>query len=151
MSLIDYFAYGANLQEAEMAVRCPGARPGREAVLADHRFYIMEEGWASVAPETGSSVWGRVWKITEDDLEALDLYEGIAERLYVRTARRIAIGDSSVIAQVYLGVNRAEGAPQPGYLTPIVESLRQLPIPTSYVDQVRGWSGPGRAQRRYFV
>ena len=47
-----YFAYGANMDVAAMATRCPGAKPVGTARLPRHRFIITGDGYASVARDS---------------------------------------------------------------------------------------------------
>ena len=44
-----YFAYGANMERAAMAKRCPGAQPLGPALLRGWR-YVIAQGYGSVAP-----------------------------------------------------------------------------------------------------
>ena len=47
-----YFAYGANMERAAMAKRCPGAQPLGPALLRGWR-YVIAQGYGSVAPASG--------------------------------------------------------------------------------------------------
>ena len=49
-----YFAYGANMERAAMAKRCPGAQPLGPALLRGWR-YVIAQGYGSVAPAPGSA------------------------------------------------------------------------------------------------
>ena len=44
-----FFAYGANMDVAAMAQRCPRSKPRGVARLMRHRLVAMREGWLSVA------------------------------------------------------------------------------------------------------
>lgn len=73
-----YFAYGANMDAAAMALRCPASRLIGRGRLPRHRFVIMREGWASVVRAPGATVWGVLWELALSDIPALDRYEGVA-------------------------------------------------------------------------
>ena len=45
-----HFAYGANMSRAVMRKHAPGAQPIGVAVLANYRFVITADGYASVEP-----------------------------------------------------------------------------------------------------
>lgn len=77
-----YFAYGSNLDGAQMRSRCPSARKAGNAVLLG--YAIAFGGWssrwngavASVKPVLGSHVEGLLYRIEASDLLRLDLFEG---------------------------------------------------------------------------
>ena len=89
-----YFAYGANMDAAAMAQRCPVSRLIGGGHLPRHRFIMMREGYASVIRDPARTVWGVLWELDSADIPALDRYEGVAGGLYtkatlpVRTRRR---------------------------------------------------------------
>ena len=69
-----YFAYGANLNHASMAWRCPEARPVGRAYLED--WELTFSGVASIRPAAGRRVPGALWEITERCEQSLDRFEG---------------------------------------------------------------------------
>jgi len=77
-----YFAYGSNLDFAQMKGRCPSARsvgvaklPGRR--LAFTRWSGGRKGAvADAVADPAGEVWGVVFEITAEDLEMLDRCEG---------------------------------------------------------------------------
>lgn len=75
-----YFAYGSNLNIEQMANRCPLAEPVERAYLAnfclDFKTNVRGFGVATIRPEYGSYVEGALYKITQDCLNSLDLFEG---------------------------------------------------------------------------
>ena len=78
---MDYFAYGSNLNKKQMLVRCPGARPGFQAVLPNYKLIFTgwsrewKGGTASIKPVRGERAAGAVYEINEQDLKRLDRYE----------------------------------------------------------------------------
>ena len=58
-----YFAYGANLNIANMAQRCPSAVAIEPFYLHDYR--LMFSGVATIEPAEGARVPGALWAITE--------------------------------------------------------------------------------------
>ena len=69
-----YFAYGSNLDQEQMAWRCPLARPVGRLTLPD--WALEFRGVATIVPCPGKSVDGAVYAVTPADERALDLYEG---------------------------------------------------------------------------
>ena len=80
-----YFAYGSNMDEAAMRVRCPKARAIGTARLARHRFVLMgQTGYASVLRDPVSTVHGVLIDLALSDVRPLDRYEDVAHGLYVK-------------------------------------------------------------------
>jgi gamma-glutamylcyclotransferase (GGCT)/AIG2-like uncharacterized protein YtfP len=75
-----YFAYGSNLNAAQMAQRCPDALDPLPATLADHDWLINERGVATVEPADGAEVHGVLWQVSDSDLDVLDSAEGVPVR-----------------------------------------------------------------------
>ena len=72
-----HFAYGANMSRAVMQKYAPGARALGVAALADHRFVITADGYASVEPARAQTVHGVLWRITPRDRVMLDAWENV--------------------------------------------------------------------------
>ena len=60
----------------------PAAQPVGIAALADHRFIITADGYASVAPALAHTVHGVLWRMTPRDRITLDTWENVAGKLY---------------------------------------------------------------------
>ena len=69
-----YLAYGSNLSEEQMAVRCPDAKIVGKAMLKDWKLCFKIH--ADIEPCDGGAVPVLVWEISEKDEAALDRYEG---------------------------------------------------------------------------
>ena len=76
-----YFAYGSNMDWAQMQRRCPSSKFVCVARLPDHKFAIARHsrlrqcGTANIFAETGSEVWGIVYDVVDQDLVTLDSFE----------------------------------------------------------------------------
>ena len=75
-----YFAYGSNLNLAQMAVLCPQAQLVGKAVLEGYEL-AFRRGLLTILPTKDGKVEGVAWKINARDESALDRYEGYP-RLY---------------------------------------------------------------------
>jgi gamma-glutamylcyclotransferase (GGCT)/AIG2-like uncharacterized protein YtfP len=79
---IKYFAYGSNLDLAQMKIRCPSSELISKGSLSGYRltFNRYSSGWgggvADVIQGKGSEVWGLVFELSNSDLKRLDSYEG---------------------------------------------------------------------------
>ena len=75
-----YFAYGSNMNENQMAFRCPDAQVVGTVRLEGYRLTFAGNGGgrgvATILPEKGSYVDGVLWRISERDEQHLDHYEG---------------------------------------------------------------------------
>ena len=83
-----YFAYGSNLNTAQMAVRCPGMRKLSPAILAG--WQLVERFYADIDKAPGETVYGALYSVTEEDIANLDAYEGEGYR-----KETILVADSS--------------------------------------------------------
>ena len=68
-----YFAYGANLNQANMAWRCADAVAVQPFYLQDWRLAFSAV--ATVQPCKGDRVPGALWAISDQDEAALDRFE----------------------------------------------------------------------------
>ena len=134
-----YFAYGSNMQRAAMARRCPGAHavgPGR---LDGYEFFVGIDGWGSVKPKAGGSVYGVLWRLTPRDIVALHAYELLHAGLYEVRHLPVRSGAQLVPAMIYLLRRRATGRPKPGYVEMIAAAARAWNLPEGYVRSVERW------------
>ena len=139
-----YFAYGSNLHVEQMGGRCPGAEGVSPAVLEGWR--LVERGYADIEPAEGACVHGALYLITDDDLAALDLYEGYPE-FYLR--REVTVTDPSGAAHaalVYLMTDRykkgLENQPYTeGYRAVCSAGAAHWRIPDAFSPRPRGRMG----------
>lgn len=134
-----HFAYGSNMSRTLMQPRCPTAAALGTAQLHGHRFLIMREGYASVAPAPGEIVHGVLWRLTARDVAALNAYENIESGLYTREMLPVRQGEATVSALVYVGHGRAEGKPRPGYMELVLAAAREWNLPDDYVRGLARW------------
>lgn len=134
------FAYGSNLDLAQMRERCPNARLTGPALLWGWRFRITRHGYATVVPEPGAVVHGVLWELTPPDEARLDAYEGVAEGLYskLRLETEPAAG-AVVIAMVYAMNDPEPGEPMPGYLEDVIASAKGHGFPADYLHELAEW------------
>jgi cation transport regulator ChaC len=142
-----YFAYGSNMDRAQMKKRCPTARLEGPAHLMGWRYLVMEHGYATVLPAPGRAVYGLAWQLGSEDESSLDRYEGVAQGLYRKQDVEIELmaDGRRVPAFLYVASSRVPGRPCPGYQEAVVAAAAREGLPADYVDELRGWLPPGRA------
>lgn len=128
-----YFAYGSNMSRGPMRTRCPTASEAGLAILRDHRFVVMANGYASVVPTAGQDVQGLLWRIGPRDLVALDEYEDVAGGLYRKAMLPVVQDETTMTALVYLGNETREGHPSADYMALVIEAARECGLPEDYV------------------
>jgi hypothetical protein len=127
-----YFAYGSNMDPAQMTERCPGARlegigylPGY-ILCFPRRSMKRRCGVSSVQPQANHDTWGVLWELSDQDLAALDKNEGYRPdrdplaNAYNRVTVTINHGGSWVEAETYLA------SPQQGTHLPNIAYLEHL-------------------------
>jgi hypothetical protein len=141
-----YFAYGSNMDVAAMAKRCPASRPVGSARLPRHRFMIAREGYATVARDPRRTVWGILWDLALADVPALDRYEGVARRLYVKMAQPVLSERGPRRALVYVARSTAPGPPRPGYVEGVLAAAEAAGLPAAHLKEIAALLPPTAAR-----
>jgi gamma-glutamylcyclotransferase (GGCT)/AIG2-like uncharacterized protein YtfP len=142
-----YFAYGANLDVAAMARRCPRSRALGQGRLARHRVAIMKEGYATVVPDPSAMVHGLLFDLAFADVPALDRYEEVGVGLYQKIIQPVLRAEGgSVRALIYVGRGgEARGvSPAPGYLESVIAAATSVGLPAEHIAYLRSLA-PGAA------
>lgn len=135
-----YFAYGSNMDQAQMNQRCPGAILVGTAKLWGYRFIINARGVATVVSKASSEVYGILWTITEADEKSLDKYEGITWGTYKKMVVDVKMAtEKSAMALTYVASDSTLGSPRANYLEKIVAAAEEHRLPTKYVEELRLW------------
>lgn len=131
-----YFAYGSNINLAQMAVRCPAATPVCPVVLDNYRLAFRGNmgfnGVATIIPSQGEKVYGLLWKLTPACELSLDRYKGYPSLYY---KEQITVRDKegnrySVMAYVMAQEFCLEPAePSHHYFAGIVQGCKQNHLP----------------------
>ena len=137
-----YFAYGSNMDEGQMADRCPNATLIGKAVLNNYRFVINSRGVATAIPVEGRRVYGLVWHITRDCESSLDEWEGVRYETY-RTEEVTIIGakEQNIVSLIYVARDSQPGAPRIGYLERIICAAQKNSFAEDYIQELREWKG----------
>src|SRR5271169_5708097 len=128
-----HFAYGANMHRDVMRRHAPAAQPIGAAALADHRFIITADGYASVAPALAHTVHGVLWRITPRDRVTLDAWENVAGKLYRAEILPVRHANQIKLALVYIARPTRGGRPKAGYMEIVIAAARAWRLPRNYI------------------
>ncbi len=144
-----YFAYGSNLNAAQMGERCPGAQVVGRMTLPDHALAFVGRGKhrggggvATVVARTGSKVEGLVHALTAGDWARLDKIEGNG-RSYDRRPLTVIDGSGDRhTAWVYIHCSSEPRAPALPYLDLILAAYTALGFEAAPLHRAAAGSGP---------
>jgi AIG2-like family len=125
---VRYFAYGSNLNVAQMAQRCPGAKPLGRIKLPGWK--LVFRGVADAIQEPGAFCYGGVWRITPEDEAALDTHEGVRHGLYRKEYIPIEpMPDGEDCVLIYTTNSTGIFPPSESYLECIKQGYRDFKMP----------------------
>jgi len=134
-----HFAYGSNMHRAIMRKHAPAAVAIGVARLANYRFVITADGYASVAPGRAHCVHGVLWRLTPRDRVTLDGWENVAAGLYRAETLPVEAAGRRRPALVYIARQRPAGDPKPGYMEIVVKAAREWDMPAAYIASLQEW------------
>jgi Gamma-glutamyl cyclotransferase, AIG2-like len=134
-----HFSYGSNMHRAVMRRHAPNAEALGVASLADYRFVITADGYASVEPARTHTVHGVLWRLTPRDRVSLDAWENIAGGLYSAKILPVLSGGRRVPALIYLARPRDVGRPRAGYMELVLAAARAWNLPGDYIVSLQRW------------
>ena len=140
-----YFAYGSNMDPAQMTERRVAYAAGQRARLADHRldFDLYSQrygaGVADIVRSPGGSVEGVLYEVDEAGLATLDSYEGVEVSTYRRLDVAVATDDGEVHnAVAYEVIAKVPFiAPHPDYLAKLVRGAEAFGLSAAYIRKLR--------------
>jgi AIG2-like family len=134
-----HFAYGSNMHRAVMRKHAPDAEAFGVASLADYRFVITADGYASVGPARTHVVHGVLWRLTPRDRAGLDSWENIAGGLYKAKILPVVAKGRRALVLVYLARPRGPGRPRAGYMELVLEAAGAWDLPSDYINSLQRW------------
>ena len=99
-----YIAYGSNMDEGQMAHRCPTARLLGQTEVEGYRLLFkgsLTGAYATIEPQEGGRVPVLIWEIGAADEASLDRYEGFPS-FYYKKDLTVSLGGQEVTAMVYI-------------------------------------------------
>ena len=134
-----HFAYGANMHRAVMRRHAPTAEPLGAAMLADYRFVVTADGYASVEPMRARAVHGVLWRLNARDRVTLDAWENTAAGLYRAKTLTVSGAGGSRQALVYVARATGPGQPKAGYMELVIAAARAWHLPADYIAGLQQW------------
>ena len=137
-----YFAYGSNMNQEQMAKRCPGSELGPLVRLSGWRYFINGRGYAGVEESPTDHALGCLWSLDDEHVVSLDRYEGVKGNYYSKETLEVEqLEDGSKLsALVYLSVNREYGIPTSDYQGIVVSGAREIGLPADYLAMLESWA-----------
>jgi hypothetical protein len=143
-----YFAYGSNMNAAQMAERCIAAEPIAVARYPDHAigFFGHSRKWdgavATCLPAPGKDLWGVVYKLSVFDGDSLDTWQDVrldGNGAYFHYPAQV-VDSRGTRYNVLLYKKDMLGAPKPPsreYLDFILSGATFHGLPADYVESLR--------------
>jgi len=135
-----YFAYGSNMNHAQMAQRCLGYRFVDAAALEGHKFVYDGHSDARFGPVANivqqskdDVVWGGLFEITEQHLAALDEYEGYPDQYQRKEVNVITMEGDLVSAVTYYKRTEEISAPSDEYRDIVLQGAEDCGLPGRYI------------------
>jgi hypothetical protein len=126
------WAFGSNLDPAQMKRRCPSAR--KVMPFTVQNAALVFRAVADVAVRDGSKVPGGIWEISAADERQMDIYEGVSSGLYKRYHFTITL--KGVKRQVLFYKMNETGIMPPShqYIDTIMRGYRYFGLDLKYLD-----------------
>lgn len=146
-----YLAYGSNLSVEQMLHRCPGAVYVGTAELYDMCLHFRGSktgSYLTVDPYDGERVPCLVWKVSDEDEQALDMYEGYP-RFYKKINTQVdlcCLADGEFVERIpafyyRMDARRSLGVPSKYYLSVCMEGYRRFDFDMGFLENAYLRSG----------
>ncbi len=137
--MIFHFAYGSNVSLAAMRKHASEAMPIGVATLANHRFVITADVYASVVPKRAGTVYGVLWRLSPRDCVTLAAWENLAGGLYRAKTLPVRHAGRRRMALVYLARPRKTGRARAGYMELVIAAALEWQLPHVYIAALGYW------------
>ena len=113
-----YIAYGSNMDEIQMAYRCPDAKLIGKSEIVNYELFFKGSktgAYATIEFQNDSKVPVLVWKISSNDEKSLDRYEGFPT-FYYKKDLKVTVNGKLITAMAYImHEDRKLGVPSDRY------------------------------------
>ncbi len=121
-----YIAYGSNMVQEQMAVRCPDARLIGTGYITGARLEFYLHATVEKTGDNRNHVPVAVWEINDRDEHSLDRYEGFPS-YYIKETWPVHMSDGSKIdGMIYLMKMIRQSPPHEAYYNGIANAYRRL-------------------------
>lgn len=150
-----YLSYGSNQNSDQMKLRCPNAKKIGNTTLNDIQLVFIGEtknkGYASLAMKEGAQTPITIYELSENDMQALDHFEGVSKYIYRKENWRIRFEGQRIEGIVYLRTSGAYQMPSDEYLEQITKGyhdqgfeLKTIYFALDLSDRLEGQSCPNK-------
>lgn len=142
-----YFAYGSNMNRAQMLSRAGEILEEGPGRLENYelRFNKKARGGsatASIRPAPRKTVYGVLYRIPEAAYRALDRFEGVPEHYRRIEVRVTDAAGQKIAAQAYIATRVENGLrPAPHYLQAILAGAGEHGLPAEYIQEIKAAAG----------
>jgi gamma-glutamylcyclotransferase len=138
-----YFAYGSNMNRAQMRSRAGQIVEEQPARLENYEMLFNKRArggyaTANIHPAPGKTVHGVLYKIPEAAFRNLDRFESVPQH-YRRIEVLVTDGaGKKIAAQAYIATKIHKGLrPAPHYLQTILEGAGEHGLPAEYIGEIQ--------------
>ena len=143
--MTNYFAYGSNLDSAQMVKRCPNAIVKTAGFINNYKldFTIYSPkrncGCADIVANTGDKVWGVIYELTEEDLASLDRAENHPISYHRISVNIVDESGTNIPCETYEVVNKSVEflPPSRDYLNQIINGAKKYQLPLDYIEKLQ--------------
>ena len=138
-----HFAYASNMDRAQVVQRAGEPREERLGRLENYGLNFDKisrggTGTGNLVAAEGKAVWGVLYRLTEQQMRALDRFEGVPDHYRRVEVRVVDEQGNKIPAQVYLARRVRKGLkPDRLYLQKIIQGAEQHQLPDDYVQQLK--------------
>lgn len=118
-----------------MFVRCPESSYLTSGSLSDYSWFINTRGYASIRQNLNDFVLGEIFKLSDKDIELLDIYESVAEGMYEKFIMSVSTLNGDIDCLVYVATDNENGQPQAEYIERINHGIKSANLPSAYVQK----------------
>ena len=144
MEKVLYFAFGSNMDGKRLERRVGSVVRVGAAVMPNTGLIFStidsskrDNGYAAYRHKEGTFLWGRLYRLTQQQLTILDRYEGVGAA-YMRTMVPVEKGGKVFAAVTYRRIDEAVVAlPKEKYLNYLKRGAKQLGIEKLMLDSIQ--------------
>ncbi len=137
-----FFAYDAYLTYDFIKKYCKNARPVSKAQAPDHKLSFVslgkhkgeKTGYLDLAQSPGSSVWGVLYRLEQDDLRYIDKFEEVPEKAKRDYIDIITENGSTITANTIFPNKKSPLAKPHDQLNLAIKGAKNNGLPQEYVQ-----------------
>lgn len=143
MADVWYFAYASNMSRQQVRQRAGAPKEEKVARLDGYELNFDKlarggTGTANIALAPGKVIWGVLYRLTEQQIKALDRFEGVPQHYRRSEVTVVDGGGNKIAAQVYLASKVRKGLkPDRQYLHRILQGAEEHKLPADYIAQLK--------------